>query len=205
MRFALTVFSIGLAVASAAVVPVTITEFAFTPTPVNVMPGDTVVWTNNGGFSHTTTSGVNGVPDGMWDSGLLGHGATFSRVFSDPGTFPYFCRPHYLSMAGSVVVAPATGFEENGPILVPSSLSLAVSPNPFRVSVNIRYRPLGSTPLGLDILDLNGRVVRSLGPGANSVQWDGAGQNGLPVQAGVYIVRLSQGENVNYARLVKPH
>jgi hypothetical protein len=107
------------------------TEFVFTPATVNVAQGDTVIWTNNGAFRHSSTSGLNGIPDGIWDSGLLNPGGIFSQPFPNVGSFPYFCTVHSLSMTGVVVVAPSTGFEEDRQVVVPSSLALSVSPNPF--------------------------------------------------------------------------
>jgi hypothetical protein len=106
-------------------------------------------------------------------------------------------------MTGVVVVAPSTGFEEDRQVVVPSSLALSVSPNPFRSYASIRYQPRGTKPVSLAILDLNGRVVRTLGPGLTSASWDGKNDGGRELQAGVYFVRLSQGENLDYARLVK--
>lgn len=207
MKLMLRVTTLGLLLGSTAwatVWPVSITEYAFTPATVNVSQGDTVVWTNNGAFSHSSTSGTSGVPNGIWNSGLMTHGVTFSQPFPDTGSFPYFCSIHYLSMTGTVVVAPPTGFEEDRQVVVPSSLALTVSPNPFRSSARIRYRPRGSNPVSLEVLDLNGRLIRTFAPGRRSARWDGTDVDGHQVQAGVYFIRLSQGENQNYARLVKP-
>jgi len=70
-----------------------------------VAVGTTVQWVWVSGF-HSTTSGTCGAtctPDGNWDSGV-GSGMTFSRTFSQPGTFPYFCTAHGAAMTGSVVV-----------------------------------------------------------------------------------------------------
>jgi len=207
MKLLLRVLTISLMLASlagATVWQVSITEFVFTPATVNVAQGDTVTWTNNGAFRHSSTSGTNGIPDGIWDSGLLNPAAAFSWTFPNVGSFPYVCTVHALTMTGVVVVGPSTGFEEGRRVVVPSSLALAVSPNPFRSAASIRYEPRGANPVLLEILDLNGRVVRTLKPGRRSASWDGADVDGRQVQAGVYFIRLSQGENQNYARLVKP-
>ena len=67
--------------------------------------GDTVRWVWVGG-SHSTTSGScqGGChPDGLWDSGT-GSGMTFSRTFTQAGTFAYHCIPHGSSMTGVVQV-----------------------------------------------------------------------------------------------------
>ena len=82
----------------------------FTPQNVTINVGDTVhwVWAANG---HSTTSGVPGNPDGLWDSGVQNTGFTFDRTFTTAGTFNYFCSPHgsCCGMIGSVIVnAPDT-------------------------------------------------------------------------------------------------
>ncbi len=80
-------------------------EFRFQPESLNVVAGDTVTWTNHGNLPHTTTSGVSGKPDGKWSSEHLGRGRSFSYVFAEPGTYPYYCAPHHsLGMKGVVVV-----------------------------------------------------------------------------------------------------
>jgi manganese oxidase len=80
-------------------------EFHFRPESLNVTTGDTVTWVNDGNFPHTVTSGVNGKPDGLWDTKHLAKGESFSYVFTKPGTYDYFCRPHNgLGMKGVVVV-----------------------------------------------------------------------------------------------------
>ena len=77
----------------------------FTPQDVTIHVGDTVQWTwvVSG---HSSTSGTPGNPDGLWDSGILNQGATFSHTFTSAGSFPYFCTPHGLccGMIGSVTV-----------------------------------------------------------------------------------------------------
>jgi plastocyanin len=45
-----------------------LTNNAFQPNPVQVNVGDVVTWTNNDSQPHTVTSGINGQPDGRFDS-----------------------------------------------------------------------------------------------------------------------------------------
>jgi manganese oxidase len=86
-------------------IQVAMLEFHFQPESLNVTTGDTVTWVNKGNFPHTTTSGVDGKPDGLWDTKHLARGESFSYVFNQPGTYRYFCRPHHgLGMKGVVVV-----------------------------------------------------------------------------------------------------
>ncbi len=80
-------------------------DFRFHPESLTVFTGETVTWVNKGRIPHTTTSGVDGKPDGLWDTPHLARGESFSYVFSQPGTYHYFCRPHHgLGMKGVVVV-----------------------------------------------------------------------------------------------------
>jgi manganese oxidase len=85
---------------------VDIVNFAFNPESLDITAGDTVVWINKGSVSHTTTSGIDGVPDGHWDSGLMAPGDSFTHVFQTAGTFPYFCAIHFSTagMKGRIIV-----------------------------------------------------------------------------------------------------
>jgi plastocyanin len=70
---------------------------SFSPNPVEVKVGETVTWINDDG-RHTVTS-----KDGVFDSGMMGKGQSFSFTFDKAGEYPYFCEPH-PSMVGTVVV-----------------------------------------------------------------------------------------------------
>jgi PKD repeat protein len=80
--------------------------------------GDTVQW-NWAGSPHSTTSGTcqsGGGPyggdctaDGVWDSGVNSTPHTYSRTFSQAGSFPYFCRVHLVMMQAMVVVQQPAG------------------------------------------------------------------------------------------------
>src|SRR5262249_36900876 len=95
---------IGLASAepaSAAGSAVTISNFAFNPSGVTINVGDTVTGPNNDPPSHTATSDT-----GLWDSGTLAAGRTFSQAFTSAGTFAYHCTIH-PSMKGTITVVAA--------------------------------------------------------------------------------------------------
>ena len=81
-----------------AVQRVSIVNFAFRPRRVEIPRGTRVRWTNTGSVAHTTTSTT-----GIWDSGSLATGDTFSRVFRARGTFRYLCTIH-TDMTGKIVV-----------------------------------------------------------------------------------------------------
>jgi len=72
----------------------------FQPNSLSISVGSTVTWTNNGNNIHTLTS-----PDGLFDSGGLIGGQSFSFTFDKAGTFRLICRQHGLNgMAGQITV-----------------------------------------------------------------------------------------------------
>jgi plastocyanin len=71
---------------------------AFGPSIVDVLPGETVVWTNVSDRRHTVTS-----DSGVFDSGDLLAGGQFAREFDEPGAFAYHCTVHE-GMVGEVDV-----------------------------------------------------------------------------------------------------
>jgi plastocyanin len=58
-----------------------------------------VKWTNKGAVTHTSTSNK-----GVWDSGSIAPGDSFSRVFKKAGTFKYHCTIH-PTMTAKIVVS----------------------------------------------------------------------------------------------------
>jgi plastocyanin len=70
----------------------------FSPNPVEVKVGETVTWINDDSGRHTVTS-----KDGVFDSGMMEKGQSFSYTFDKAGEYPYFCEPH-PNMVGTVVV-----------------------------------------------------------------------------------------------------
>ena len=85
-------------------------EDAYSPSEVTVEVGTTVTWTNDDGVLHTVTSGTSadnvGTPDGLFDSGFLNEGESWSYTFTETGEFDYYCSPHPW-MIGKVIVVPA--------------------------------------------------------------------------------------------------
>ena len=183
--------------AVAAQIGVSMVDFAFSPESVNISPGDTVKWTNNGSFAHTSTSGMNGVPDGRWNSGDVSPGGNYSRTFDSSGAFHYFCMHHYFDgMTGVVVVGSGTSVGEFGNLAV-GQPSFRSFPNPFRTATTLCV-PITALALShstaIRIFDVSGHLVRTLAfsasPGlrvsASSVRWDGRDDRGHAVPAGVY-------------------
>jgi plastocyanin len=77
---------------------------AFNPAAKTISVGTTITWTNKDNTVHTATSGVPGTPDGLFNSGNLNNGGTFSFKFTTAGTFKYFCLIHGAMMTASITV-----------------------------------------------------------------------------------------------------
>ena len=77
---------------------VSIGDNFFDPETVTISRGDRVRWTNEGSHTHRTKS-----IDGLWDSGFLDPGETYTRTFNNYGSFDYN-DPQYPHATGTVVV-----------------------------------------------------------------------------------------------------
>lgn len=77
---------------------VKIVNFVFMPSRIIVARGKRVTWTNYDSVSHTATSN-----DGIFNSGKMTQGQSYSYVFKRRGIFYYHCIPH-PSMRGIVEV-----------------------------------------------------------------------------------------------------
>ena len=119
----------------------------FMPASVTIHRGDTVQWIWNSN-NHSTTSGSPGMPNGLWDSGILNQGATFSHTFNIAGTFPYYCTVHgqCCGMTGTVTVTNPSPTPTPSPMPGPP----VVSTNPATFIASFSARLDGSlNPHGL--------------------------------------------------------
>jgi plastocyanin len=82
---------------------VSIKDSEFEPQQLTVKTGTTVTWKNEGKMAHTVNA-----DDGSFESPTLGAGKTFSRKFTEAGTYRYYCAFHGGKdgdgMSGTVVV-----------------------------------------------------------------------------------------------------
>ena len=81
---------------------VSIRDFSFEPTQLSVEPGTTVTWTNEGNEPHHVTA-----DNGLFDSGMLYPGDSYSVQFDGVGTVSYYCTIH-PSMTGGITVGGGT-------------------------------------------------------------------------------------------------
>lgn len=94
-------------VASAAQIVIDARDNYFSPAAVSINAGDTVTWVNRGAMPHNISSDT-----GLFQSGTLASGQSYSQTFNTPGTYPYFCSLHGarggIGMAGNIIVAGST-------------------------------------------------------------------------------------------------
>ena len=86
--------------ASVSIVPGarTLTTTAYSPNPLTIARGTTVVWMNNDSSTHDQVS-----DSGVFNTGSVAPGAQASFTFQNAGTFPYHCGIH-PNMVATIVV-----------------------------------------------------------------------------------------------------
>src|ERR671912_1411304 len=80
-----------------------LTTNAFSPNPIQVSVGTTVIWANNDAEVHTVNAGENAAPTGLFDF-YIPPGGTSEYTFTESGEYPYFCILH-PNMVGTVLVS----------------------------------------------------------------------------------------------------
>lgn len=74
---------------------------AFLPATVEARVGEVIAWTNSDSASHTATL----TDDPSCTTDVLSRGGTGALVFSQPGSYPFFCRIHPTSMTGTIEIS----------------------------------------------------------------------------------------------------
>ncbi len=82
-----------------------------------------------------------------------------------------------------------------------------VRPNPVRDLARVTFSVPEKAPVRLEVYDISGRRVatllqKTLEPGVHTLTWNGTNDHGQKVPAGVYFLKLRQGEHRAFQRLV---
>jgi hypothetical protein len=147
-----------------------------------------VEWTNQDGVMHTSTS-----DGGVWDSGLLGQGETFTYTFTLAGDHPYHCTPH-PNMTGTITVENATAIDDDLSS-IPDQFELSQNyPNPFNARTAIEYSLPQDSHVRIVIYNLLGQNIETLvdsdqNAGNHLLVW-----NASNVPTGVYFYRMEAGK-----------
>jgi plastocyanin len=81
---------------------VSISNMQFSPDPLHIASGDTVVWTNLDDMGHSALRTDNPMP---FDTGLLVENASSSaiEITGAAGPYPYICRQHHFMTATIII------------------------------------------------------------------------------------------------------
>jgi hypothetical protein len=160
----------------------------------------TTVWTNASEITDAAwtqvTYDISALVDGQpnvlirWTMGTTDSSWTFSGWNIDD--VELWALPSYVAGIGDV---PGRG------------LSLGNHPNPFNPLTKVEFALAAAGPVGLDVYDMQGRLVRrlvagELAAGAHSVVWDGLDASGRRVGSGVYLARLQANGEVAEHKMV---
>lgn len=81
-----------------------IKDFDYDPSTLKIKAEVVIIWMNEGSYAHTVTAkGHTSKTKGVFDSGALNKGQSFSYTFKEAGTFEYYCTIH-PSMKGKIEV-----------------------------------------------------------------------------------------------------
>ena len=133
----------------------------------------------------------------------------------DP-TFSYFYQLTTFDLDGNestmLTRTSAAAIPEAGPIAVNGGRPLRFAleqnaPNPFNPTTTIRLSLAEAGQTQLDIYSMNGQLVRTLvngtmNAGNHELVWNGTDAVGNQIGSGVYLYRLTSGDNVQVRRMV---
>jgi len=114
----------------------------------------------------------------------------------------------YSSARELVVTVNANALGAEQPGKLPEKFSLAQNiPNPFNATTEITFDLPSRSDVALQVLDISGRLVRTLANGTlesgrYTICWDGADNNGTNAASGVYFYRLCAGDYLETRRMV---
>jgi hypothetical protein len=141
-----------------------------------------------------------------WSGNVAGTVSPGSAGATDVAVNPLFCDlpaddvtlsagSPLLALAGSCGPIGALGVGCASALDVPGARSgptgLSASPSPARAGVRFAFGPLAQ-PGRIDVFDVRGarRWGADVPAGAAALEWDGAGDDGSPLPAGVYFARV---------------
>jgi plastocyanin len=187
---------LGFSPARATNFTVDIQNFAFVPAGRHIVAGDMITWTNRDGATHTATS-----DNGVWNSGNLSQGQSFSFTFNNAGTFPYHCAIHTF-MKDTIFVSTQTGIGDNSPA-TPNDFELLPNyPNPFNNQTLIRYALPQPGHVTVDVYNLLGQKISSLADedqaaGSHELTWSAPDQD-----SGIFFYRVTVDDQTKTGRMV---
>ncbi|MEA2156016.1 MAG: hypothetical protein QOE11_2156 [Solirubrobacteraceae bacterium] len=161
-----------------------------TPPHVDVVAGETVMWTNDSVRTHTVTA-----DDQSFDSGRLGTSSTFSRAFDTTGEVAYHCSLHpfikgVVAVHDLLLEQPPTAASARRPFVLAGRASSAL---PAGTAVALEADSgAGFAPVAATVLAADGSFSASFVPSATATYRAVAGGlSSPPVQLLVLDRRIS--------------
>jgi hypothetical protein len=99
------------------------------------------------------------------------------------------------------IVAAGVGEEPSVPVTVPFTVS--VSPVPMTDVARFSITGITSEEITCDIVDVTGRIVRTMRGKNSTLLWNGEDNFGKRVRSGIYIYRVKAGEHSTSGRIIK--
>jgi hypothetical protein len=111
-----------------------------------------------------------------------------------------------LVAAGAYLANGATATPPTVP-LPPGFLLAQNAPNPFNPITAIRFETPAASRVRIDVVDVRGRLVRTLvdealPAGYHATRWDGTDDAGGPVASGLYLYRMTAGAFTQQKKLL---
>ncbi|MBI2266648.1 MAG: SBBP repeat-containing protein [Armatimonadetes bacterium] len=120
---------------------VTISDGSYTPAQFTLNKGETLLWVNGGAGNHSVKA-----DNGLFDSGNLAPGGSFSWTATTPGNFPYNCTIHNAQTGTLVVQFPAPAVTGISPASGPTGTPLTINGTNFGALQSENTVTMGGKP-----------------------------------------------------------
>jgi len=172
---------------------------SFSPSELTISVGDTVRWTNNGGFHDVQAD------DGSFSSGNASTDIwVYTYVFNSAGDFRYYCTihggPNGVGMSGIIHVQEVTDVNDKVAI---TNYSLKQNyPNPFNPFTTIEYSIPKGEFVKLKVYNVTGTLEKTVFSGFQPrgnyrIDFDGS-----DLASGVYFYQLTAGNYMSVKRMI---
>lgn len=175
---------------------VSVIDFQFNPSTLNINVGDKVIWTHNGNVNHNVNGTQTTYPTNPESFGNnVGVGWTYEYTFNTAGTYNYVCDPHAPNMAGSVTVTGTTSSRE-----LAGLGSMRIFPNPASEFIELLV-PVNHEKISfLKVYAITGALIdqKMVADKIESFRYDLSG-----FKNGVYFMEIHSGTQKNILKFIK--
>ena len=170
-------------------------EFCFNPESVTVPVGTAVVWTNETGVAHTTTSctatACAGAPANTGSNTFskpvgAANGSTASFTFTSLGTYTYYCMIHgYAAMHGKItVVSAGPAISRFTPISGPPGTRVTITGHNLAHATSVKFHGTSA----VIVSDSTTMIVAKVSTGATTGKITVTTSHGTATSATVFTV-----------------